>query len=134
MKYVKYALLALLIIVLVTLAIANRGLVELRLFPAALTPLMGFQETVRLPLFVVILGGVALGLLIGFVWEWIREYRHRRMAERRRREITLLERENSRLRREKHEGEDEVLALLEEPPARPATSTSTSTSTALART
>ena len=124
MRYVKYALLILLVIVLVTLAIANRGMVELRLLPQALTSLMGFQETVTLPLFLVILLGVAIGLLIGFVWEWVREYRYRRTADRRRREITLLERENARLRREKHEGEDEVMALLEEPPARPGTGTS----------
>ena len=65
--------------------------------------------------------------MIGFVWEWLREYRIRRTAERRRRELVLMERENARLRREKHEGEDEVLALLEEPPSR-------GTGTAVART
>jgi uncharacterized integral membrane protein len=128
MRYVKYALLAILAIVLVTLAIANRGLVELRLLPTALTNLFGFQETVTLPLFLVILGSVALGLAIGFVAEWIREYHIRRAAERRRRDLLLLERENSRLRRDRFEGEDEVLALLDEPPAR------RSTGTAVART
>ena len=127
MRYVKYAFLALVAIVLVTLAVANRGMVELKLLPVGLTSLLGFQETVTLPLFVVILGGVVVGLLIGFVWEWLREYRIRRTAERRRRELVLMERENARLRREKHEGEDEVLALLEEPPSR-------GTGTAVART
>ena len=124
MRYVKYALLALLAIVLVTLAIANRGLVELKLLPLALTDLMGFQERIALPLYVVILASVALGLLVGFVWEWLREYRIRRTAERRRRELVVMERENARLRREKRveQGEDEVLALLDEP-ARPATGT-----------
>lgn len=129
MRYVKYVLLAILTIILVTLAIANRGMVELRLLPTALTNLFGFQETIILPLFLVILGSVALGLMIGFVAEWIREARIRRAAERRRRDLVLLERENARLRRERHKGEDEVLALLDEPP--PARR---STGTALART
>ena len=128
MRYVKYALLALLAIVLVTLAIANREFVELRLLPSALTSLMGFQETVSLPIFVVILASVGLGLLIGYVLEWLREHRHRRAADRRQREINLLQRENRRLRHERHEGEDEVMALLDEPPAR------AGTGTALART
>lgn len=118
MRYLKYLLLAVLIVVLVTLALANRGMVELKLLPQGLTALMGFQERIALPLFVVIFGGIALGLLIGFVWEWLREHRHRRDAERRRREIVLLERENARLRQERHEGEDEVMALLDEPPTR----------------
>ena len=118
MRYIKYALLAILTVVLVTLAIANRGVVELKLLPQGLTSLMGFQERITLPLFAVVFGGIALGLLIGFVWEWFREHRYRRDAERRRRELHLLERENARLRREKHEGEDEVIALLDEPPSR----------------
>lgn len=129
MRYVKYALLAILALVLITVAIANRAAVELKLLPAGLTSVMGFQERVTLPLYVVIFGSIVVGLLIGFVWEWLREYRIRRSAERRRREIVRMERENTRLRREKHEAEggDEVLALLDEP-ARP------STGTAVART
>lgn len=128
MKYVKYLFLALLAIVLVTLAIANRATVELKLLPLALTDLLGFQERVALPLYAVIFASILLGLMIGFVWEWVREWRIRRMAERRARELRVMERENARLRREKRveQGEDEVLALLDEP-ARP-------TGTAVART
>ena len=118
MRYVRYIVLGALVVALVTLAVANRGMVELKVLPQGLTSVMGFQERITLPLFVVIFGGVVLGLLIGFVWEWLREHRIRREAERRRREVVLLERENARLRRERHEGEDEVLALLDEPPTR----------------
>ena len=31
----------------------------------------------ELPLFLVIFGGIVAGLLIGFVWEWFREHKHR---------------------------------------------------------
>lgn len=133
MKYVKIAFLALLAIVLVTLALANRGPVQLSLLPQGLTTLFGFQESITLPLFVVIVGGILAGLLIGFVWEWMREYRYRRAAELRRRELVLLERENARLRRERHEGDDEVLALLDEPPARAGAGSGVATGTAVAR-
>lgn len=120
MKFLKYLLLALLAILLVTLALANRELVALELLPRGLTELFGFQARVALPLFVVILGGVVIGLLIGFVWEWLREHRYRRAAEVRRREVNMLAHENERLRVAALEGDDEVVALLEQPPVRPA--------------
>jgi hypothetical protein len=54
------------------------------------------------------------GLIIGFVWEWMREYKHRAEATRKSREVRKLEREVTKLKGEKHEGKDEVLALLED--------------------
>ncbi|MEQ3709538.1 lipopolysaccharide assembly protein LapA domain-containing protein, partial [Tateyamaria sp.] len=66
------------------------------------------------PLFIVILGSIIAGLLVGFVWEWVREYGQRAEAARQAREMRRLEREVARLKVEKHEGQDEVLALLEQ--------------------
>jgi len=68
---------------------------------------------VELPLFVVILGAVLLGLLLGFVWEWIREFGIRSDAAKQAREKRKLEREVARLKAQQHEGEDDVLALLD---------------------
>ena len=79
--------------------------------PAAQRWLM--TEYPELPLYLVILMGVALGLLIGFVWEWLREYKHRAAARAKAREVRRLEGEIGRMQAEKHEGKDEVLALLE---------------------
>ena len=119
MSYVKIIFLAVLGIVLVTLCLANTAMVELKVLPRGLTGLFGFQERVHLPLFAVILLSIALGILIGFVWEWLREWRIRRTAERREREVRALEQENRKLRVEVGE-EDDVIALIESRPPAPA--------------
>ena len=114
MRYIRYAFLASLGVILISMSLANRGAVELRLMPDAIAGLVGFNPSISLPLFVVILGGIAAGLVIGFVWEWLREYKYRAEATRQTREARRLEREVSRLKTEKTGSRDEVLALLED--------------------
>ena len=114
MRYIRYAWLALLAIVLVSVSLANRTLVTVALMPDALAGLLGFNLSVTLPLFLVILGGVITGLVIGFIWEWMREYRQRRDAAAKAREVRKLEREVGRLKEQKNEGKDEVLAILDD--------------------
>lgn len=114
MRYIRYAFLASLGVILISMSLANRGAVELRLMPDAIAGLVGFNPSISLPLFVVILGGIAAGLVIGFVWEWLREYKHRREASQKAREVRKLEREVVKLKDQKNKGKDEVLAILDE--------------------
>ncbi|MGB7319581.1 MAG: LapA family protein [Planktotalea sp.] len=114
MRYIKYAMLAAIAVVLIAVALANRGIVTLKLLPVDLANLVGLNQSIDLPLFVVIFGGVAAGLLIGFLWEWIREYKQRAEAAAQKREMDRMRRELKRLKAEKHEGKDDVLALLDE--------------------
>ena len=114
MRYIRYAFLAALAVVLVTVAIANRDVVTLNLLPAELATLSGVTLSVSLPLFVVIFGAIIAGLLIGFVWEWLREHKHRREASQKSRDVAKLEREVVRLKGERDQGKDEVLAILDE--------------------
>ncbi|MFD3191215.1 lipopolysaccharide assembly protein LapA domain-containing protein [Sedimentitalea sp. HM32M-2] len=114
MRYIRYAFLAALGIILVSVSLANRGLVPLKLMPDALAQLLGFNMSISLPLFMVVLGGIVAGLVIGFLWEWMREYKHRREATEKARQVRKLERQVGRLKTEKHQGKDEVLAILEE--------------------
>jgi lipopolysaccharide assembly protein A len=114
MKLIRYAFWAVIAICLIIVGLANRGEVTLRAMPEALGTLVGVSPDVTLPLFVVIFLGVAAGLLIGFFWEWIREYKHRAEAHNKGLEVTRLQREVGRLKTQKHEGKDEVLALLED--------------------
>lgn len=114
MRYIRYAYLGVIAIALISVSLANRGLVELKLLPAALAELIGYNFQIELPLFVVVLGGIAAGLVIGFIIEWLREHKHRREADQKAREARKLSREVSRLKKQKNEGKDEVLALLDE--------------------
>ncbi|WP_166418865.1 lipopolysaccharide assembly protein LapA domain-containing protein [Cochlodiniinecator piscidefendens] len=114
MRYIRYAFLAVLAVGLILVALANRGLVTLQILPEEIANLIGFSAQIELPLFIVILLGIMVGLLVGFTWEWLREHKHRAAASGGKREVAALEREVSRLRKEKAETSgDDVLALLE---------------------
>lgn len=113
MRYVRYAILGCLGLVLISVSLANRGDVTLNLVPEALTGLLGGNHAITLPLFVVVLGGIATGVILGFVWEWLREHKHRREIGTKGREVRRLEREVGRLKDEKHRDKDEVLAILD---------------------
>ncbi|MGG7643393.1 LapA family protein [Rhodovulum sp. YNF3179] len=113
MRYLRLAFLAVVGILLLTVALANRHPVTLRLLPEEMAAFLPFGTSVTMPLFLVVLGGVLAGLVIGFVWEWFREHKHRSEAARERRHARELEREVKSLRDKKADGKDDVLALLE---------------------
>ena len=114
MRIIRTVFLAALAVVLITVALANREPVTLNLLPEGLADLTGLSYAVSLPLFVVIFGAIIAGLLIGFVWEWMREYKHRSAAVTHAREKDRLAREVDKLKVDKARSEgDEVLALLD---------------------
>ena len=114
MRYIRYAFLAVLAIVLISVAMANRGMVTLNLLPGALADLTGFGWSIGLPLYVVIFASIAAGLLIGFVWEWLREHKHRAAESQAQRELKKTKREMRRMQQSGEEPKDEVLAILDE--------------------
>mgnify|MGYP002267021934 CR=1 FL=1 len=74
----------------------------------------------RLPSFIwlrrcgaIVFAGIVVGLLIGFVWEYLREHKHRRALSKTGREVNKLEREVKRLKGRSGDGKDDVLALIE---------------------
>jgi lipopolysaccharide assembly protein A len=113
LRYLRYLVLVAIGLVLVTVALANRDPVMLRLMPGDLADLTGFGHAIELPLFVVIFGGVAAGILIGFVWEWLREHKHRAAAAASARELQKLSRDG--VRPKAPAPQDEVLALIDPP-------------------
>jgi lipopolysaccharide assembly protein A len=114
-RWLRYLFLAALALVLVTIAMANRAPVTVRLLPEDVAAVFGVSWAAELPLFLVIFAGIVAGLLIGFLWEWFRETKHRSQASSRAREVARLERELAALRDAKGEVQDDVLALLEPP-------------------
>lgn len=114
MRYVRYLCIAIFALAIVSVALANRAIVSLQILPAEVSGWFATNPSINLPLFLVILGSVVVGLLVGFVWEWIREHGQRADAAKQAREMRKLEREVARLKSEKHQGKDEVLALLDE--------------------
>ena len=113
MRYIRYASIAVFALALVAVALANREMVSIKLIPEGLAELFAINPQTSLPLFLIVYGGILVGLLVGFIWEWMREYSQRADAARQAREIRRLKREIDRLTDEKHEGHDEVLALLD---------------------
>ncbi|RBI75816.1 DUF1049 domain-containing protein [Roseovarius sp. TE539] len=114
MRYVRYACIAVFGLALILIALANRGMVTIRVLPDELSGLAALNPTYDIPLFVVMFGGVLAGLILGFIWEWIREAKERAAAARQAREMRALRAEVQRLKGEKHQGKDEVLAILDE--------------------
>ena len=113
MRYLRYFVLGFIGVGLVIVALANRGNVILNLIPELLGDLIGFNVQVRVPLFIVIFLGVGAGLLIGFVWEWLREMKHRNAAKSEHRQVVRLEREVTKLKTETVKEQDDILAILD---------------------
>jgi uncharacterized integral membrane protein len=81
--------------VVILLAVANRAPVQLSLDPFnADAPVF----SVNLPLYAILFGAVALGIVVGGVFTWLGQGRVRASARHHRREASRYEREVDRLR------------------------------------
>lgn len=114
MRYIRYACMAIFAVAIIAVALANRVVVPLKVLPEEVSGWFALNPQVELPLFLIILGSILAGLLIGFVWEWIREHGQRAEAAKQAREMRRLEREVARLQVEKHKGKNDVIALLDQ--------------------
>jgi len=114
MRFVTYLVLGIVAIALVIVGFANRSVVTLTLLPADLVPFTKYNVSIDVPLYAVVFGGIAVGILLGFLWEWMREYKYRTEAAAQRRERAMLAKEIEKMKAERNEGKDDVLALLED--------------------
>ena len=85
---------------------------DVRLLPSELDGFFGLGMSLSIPVFVLFLSGVVFGLFVGFVWEWIREMKHRSASNRKSKDLARVESELNKLRRDTGQNEDEVLLLL----------------------
>ncbi|MDR9395260.1 DUF1049 domain-containing protein [Roseovarius sp. SYSU LYC5161] len=114
MRYVRYASIAIFALALILVALANRATVKVRVWPDELSGLVAVNPAYEVPLFVVIFGGILAGLILGLIWEWLREAKERAAAARQARELSSLRAEVKRLKGERNKGKDDVLALLDD--------------------
>ena len=115
MKNIRYGFWAIVGLILVLVGLANRDFATVRAMPPAFADMLGISPDVSLPMFIIIFVSVGVGLLIGFLWEWVREHRIRAESRQKAREVSQLKREVDALK-SKHVGpEDDVLALLDGP-------------------
>ena len=94
-NFLKALILIPVAIVVVLLAVANRGPVTLSLDPFSHE---APEIAVTLPLFAVIFGAVALGVIIGGVMAWLAQSKHRRASRYYRREARRLRQDTARAR------------------------------------
>lgn len=110
MSTLRIAFLGVFGLILLVLALANRQMVTLSLLPDAFSDFFG-TGAITLPLFAVIFLAIGVGLLVGFVWEWLREHKHRAEAARQRAAKEKLEKQLTQSKGGTEE--EEVLALLD---------------------
>lgn len=111
-RYIRVIFLTCLSTIILTLAIANREFVDIRILPSELEGFFGDGMIFSIPIFVLFLCGVIFGLFVGFVWEWIRAMKHRAASSRKSKELVKVENELNQLKRDNGQNDDEVLLLL----------------------
>ena len=131
MRILRVVLVVALALLLIVVALANRGPVLVRLLPANVDGYVAGNWAVTMPLFLLVFMVFALGIVVGLLSEWLRETAIRDQNARRARDIAQLEREVGGLRARTAQPRDEVLAILDAPavqtvhtrpvPARPVT-------------
>ena len=113
MRTIRIFFVVTLAIVLILVAAANRAPVTVGLLPETIAAFTGRAWTLTMPAFVALFLAMVFGVLVGLVWEWLREAHIRSEASRRAGEVARLEREVGALRDQHKAPRDEVLAILD---------------------
>ena len=66
----------------------------------------------NIPLFIVFFSGIFIGLIVGFVWEWLREYKFRVASNNYQKRLSIAETELSNMNARENK-KDDVITLLE---------------------
>ena len=113
LRLFNYMLTGAVAIALIMFALANREIVTISLLPDEFS-FIGLNFSFHLPIFVVFFGGATFGIMIGFVMEWMREYKLRSESSRKTRKLKGMQTQLQQLKDEKYENQDDVLALIED--------------------
>ena len=114
MRAIRIAYVVILAGLLVVFATANRGLMTVNLLPEQLAPYAGGQWSMTMPAFVALFLAMVFGMLMGLIWEWLRESHLRAESRTRAHDLAQLQHEVGDLRRAHAKPRDEVLAILDD--------------------
>ena len=112
MRLIRTLFLFCLATLLFLLSLANSEKVTLYFLPENFTALFELEMGVSIPLFLVFFSGIFIGLVIGFLWEWLREYKFRVEANNYQKRLVKAEAKLSELHAKENK-KDDVLTLLE---------------------
>ena len=112
MRLLRTLFLSCLAIILLVLSLANSQKVTLYFVPESLSSFFEMTFVLNIPLFLVFFSGIFIGLVIGFVWEWLREYKFRVEANNYQKRLSIAETELSDIHARENK-KDDVLTLLE---------------------
>lgn len=93
-RFLKSLVLLPIAVLVILVAVANRDPVRLSLDPFSPDPVF----SVLLPLYAILFGAVALGIVVGGIFTWLGQGKARRQVRHRGREIRRLEGETERLK------------------------------------
>lgn len=118
MRAIRLIFFVVLAIVLILVATANRDPITVGLMPRGIAEFTGRDWTLTMPGFLALFLAMVFGVLVGLIWEWLREAHLRAESKSRAQDLARLQREVGDLRRTHAAPKDDVLAILEDAPTR----------------
>lgn len=118
MRAIRLIFFVVLAIVLILVATANRAPITVGMMPQGIADFTGRDWTLTMPGFLALFLAMVFGVMIGLIWEWLREAHLRAELKARAQDLARLQREVGDLRRTHAAPKDEVLAILDDAPAR----------------
>ena len=118
MRAIRLIFFVVLAIVLILVATANRDPITVGMMPQGIADFTGRDWTLTMPGFLALFLAMVFGVMIGLIWEWLREAHLRAESKARAQDLARLQREVGDLRRTHAAPKDEVLAILDDAPAR----------------
>ncbi|WP_102959573.1 lipopolysaccharide assembly protein LapA domain-containing protein [Mangrovicella endophytica] len=116
-KFITFVILVPLAIIMVVFCVANREMVSVSFDPIGTMPQFSFAA----PLFILLMGAVIVGLVLGGLGTWLTQSHYRRKSWQRKYEVERLKREaeesRERLRRMHEEREHAALSAATALPA-----------------
>ena len=109
-NYIFYGIVA---TVLIFIALANREIIRISLVPEEFS-FIGYNFQLNTPIFFIFFAGFTFGIMVGFILEWMREYKLRSASSYKTLELNNMRRQIQQLKCEKYKNQDDVLALLDD--------------------